>query len=92
MDLASGLPLSSFVFSHILQNLTQCDDNIDNKTHLSALFNLVTSAKSFFFSFFIQGLVYELVCVSKHPVLWGQSHFIEIAAVGAAFAGLYKHG
>lgn len=37
-------------------------------------------------------LVYELVCVSVHPVLRGEGHFIEVAAVVAAFTGLYKHG
>lgn len=43
------------------------------------------------FSILGEGLVYKLVCVSKHPVLWGQGHFIEMAAVVIAFTGLYEH-
>lgn len=30
-------------------------------------------------------LVYELVCISVHPVLWRECHFIKVAAVIAAF-------
>lgn len=37
-------------------------------------------------------LVYELVCISVHPVLWREGHFIEVAAVVAAFTWLDEHG
>lgn len=37
-------------------------------------------------------LVYVLVCVAIHPVLRGEGHFVEVAAVLAAFAGLDEHG
>lgn len=36
-------------------------------------------------------LVFELVCVSIHPVLWREGHFIEVAAVMITFTGLDKH-
>lgn len=36
-------------------------------------------------------LVCELVCISIHPVLWRESHFIEVAAVIAAFTRLDEH-
>lgn len=37
-------------------------------------------------------LVCELVCISVHPVLWRERHFIEVAAVVAAFTRLDEHG
>lgn len=37
-------------------------------------------------------LVYEFMCVSVHPVLRRERHFVEVAAVVAAFARLDEHG
>lgn len=37
-------------------------------------------------------LVCELVRVSVHPLLWGEGHFVEVAAVVAAFTRLDEHG
>lgn len=36
-------------------------------------------------------LVYELVCISIHPVLWREGHFIQVATVVAAFTWLDEH-
>lgn len=36
-------------------------------------------------------LVCKLVCISVHPVLWRECHFIEVAAVVAAFTRLDEH-
>lgn len=86
-----GFYLGTFSFLSYFSFNILCQCEVEKKKKTYGCQTSCPMSHLIYFSIRGTRLVNELVCVSKHPVLWGQSHFIKMAAVVATFTGLYEH-